>query len=330
MRVRIVRASNSSQFSQKSRPLGRAAAAVVAAVALTTAGGAAHAQVTAGALMIAGGVAGSKLASLDGQGLLGKVVARMAGDAIGEGGQASTPEKFPKPGLTSCASHFPRHAPVDLSAINLAWSVKGLCFDTFAVVYSETSKTPLLSVERLTALQLADALDEARTDQFYPEGRIRVGYRSELVDYQGSGFDRGHLSPAADQPNQGAMFQSFSLANIVPQDATNNRKVWSKVESDTRKYARRAAGNVFVFTGPLFLEQTPKTIGPGRVWVPSHLFKLVYDEVENRAWAHVLPNSADARLGAPMGYSAFVAKTGWKLLPATVRDIELTVNARAR
>ncbi|WP_217160906.1 DNA/RNA non-specific endonuclease [Thiocystis violascens] len=47
-------------------------------------------------------------------------------------------------------------------------------------------------------------------------------------------------------------------------------------------YTRRATGDVFVFTGPVFAGQ-PATLGAGRVWVPTHLFKLVYDVAENRA-----------------------------------------------
>ena len=102
---------------------------------------------------------------------------------------------------------------------------------------------------------------------------------------------------------------------MVPQDQTNNRKIWSKIESDVRKYVRRARGDVYVFSGPIF-NAPRRTIGANRVWVPSHLFKLVYDEASGRAWAYILPNAADARIGAPMDYPAFVKATGWNLLGA--------------
>lgn len=59
-----------------------------------------------------------------------------------------------------------------------------------------------------------------------------------------------------------------------------------------------------------------RTIGSNRVWVPSHLFKLVYDEASGRSWAYILPNTADARIEAPMDYQAFVKATGWNLLSA--------------
>jgi endonuclease G len=99
---------------------------------------------------------------------------------------------------------------------------------------------------------------------------------------------------------------------MVPQDPTNNRKIWSKVESDVRKFAKRAEGNVYVFTGPLF-DPGHTTIGDNKVWVPTRLFKLVYDASSQRAWAYVLPN-AEARIERPMDYDAFVKTTGLKLL----------------
>jgi endonuclease G len=169
-------------------------------------------------------------------------------------------------------------------------------------------------IERLSRRQLNDALDEQRTDEFFADPRLPGRDRAELEDYRGSGFDRGHLAPAGDQPNQTSMAQSFALSNIVPQDPENNRKAWAKIESDVRKYARRASGNVFVYSGPMFREPR-RTIGRNAVWVPSHLFKLVYDEATGRSWAYILANTANARVEAPIGYAEFVKSTGWQLLP---------------
>jgi endonuclease G len=46
----------------------------------------------------------------------------------------------------------------------------------------------------------------------------------------------------------------------------------------------------------------------------TRIFKLVYDQSTGRAWANVLPNTSDARLGKPMDYASFVKETGWELL----------------
>ena len=214
----------------------------------------------------------------------------------------------------SCAELFPTAKPINTATVPAAMKPLALCSDHFAVLYSQTSKTPLVVVERLNAAQLKDAKGEERTNQFYPDPRIPKAGRAELSDYrsQHPAMDRGHQAPAADAPNAHAMAQSFALSNMVPQDPTNNRKIWSKVEADVRKFAVRAGGDVYVFTGPLF-DAGYGTIGDNKVWVPTRLFKLVYDASSKRAWAYVLPN-AETRIQKPMDYDTFVKSTGLKLL----------------
>lgn len=191
-----------------------------------------------------------------------------------------------------------------------------LCFDSFAVMHSGESKTALYTVEKLNRARLLDARDEERTNRFYAEARLPAAHRAQLSDYAGSGFDRGHLAPAADMPDAKSMAQSFSLANMVPQAPQNNRGIWAKsVEKPTRQYAMRAGGDVYVFTGPVF-RQPVSTIGSGRVWVPSQLFKLVYDSSSGRAWAYWVDNTDDARMSKPITYQELVSRTGIQFLPA--------------
>ncbi|WP_166360285.1 DNA/RNA non-specific endonuclease [Pseudomonas akapageensis] len=222
--------------------------------------------------------------------------------------------KQKKASFDGCAELFPAARPISMASVPATMKPLALCSDNFAVLYSQTSKTPLVVVERLNAAQLQDAKGEERTNQFYPDPRIPKSGRAELSDYRGQhpAVDRGHQSPAADAPNPNAMAQSFALSNMVPQDPTNNRKIWSKVESDVRKFAKRADGNVYVFTGPLF-DPGHSTIGDNKVWVPTRLFKLVYDASSKRAWAYVLPN-AETRIERPMDYETFVKSTGLDLL----------------
>lgn len=246
-------------------------------------------------------------------GLISKIERGLMDHAPSSVGAAAVPQLPPAGTFAPCHHIFPDGLAIDPRSIEPAAKPVALCASNFAVLYSGRSKTPMVVVEKLNRKQLSEALDEKRTDEFFADPRLQRSTRAELDDYRGSGYDRGHLAPAGDQPDQMAMAQSFALSNMVPQDPTHNRKVWSKVESDVRKFARRAQGNVFVFSGPLFRGQ-PRTIGRNQVWVPSHLFKLVYDEASGRAWAYVQPNTADARVEAPMSYSSFVQQTGWQLL----------------
>ena len=194
---------------------------------------------------------------------------------------------------------------------------RALCYDAFAILHSGESKTAVYVAERLNSLSIADA-DEKRSNRFFADARLRSSERAELQDYQGSGFDRGHLAPAADMPTAQAMAQSFSLANMVPQAPEHNRGVWARsVEMATRKYAARSAGDVYVITGPVFAPSIARSpsIGPDQVRVPKYLFKLVYDQQKNKAWAHWQENDNATRGAKPISYAELVKRTGIEFLP---------------
>lgn len=219
----------------------------------------------------------------------------------------------PRAAFESCLEHFPNQQVPRMAEKPL---LRALCFDSFAVLHSGQSKTPVYTVEKLNRARLADAKDEKRTNRFYEEARLPSAHRATLDDYRGSGFDRGHMAPAADMPNPNAMAQSFSLANMVPQAPENNQGVWARrVEAATRQYVERAAGDVFVFTGPAYSGPV-KTIGAGKVWVPTHLFKLVYDAKTQRAWAYWVDNTNEARVTKPISYRELVRRVGIEFLPS--------------
>lgn len=214
----------------------------------------------------------------------------------------------------SCQALFPNRTPpvVDNADDLLA---RDLCFDAFAVLHAGTRKTPVYAVERLTPEQLEAARRVPRSNRFFAETRLPRSERATPGDYRGSGFDRGHMAAAGNMPNAPAMAQSFSLANMVPQAPRNNRGIWAKrVEADTREYVRRSGRTVYVFTGPSFPE-IPETIGNGHVWVPSALFKLVYDPETNVAWAWWVDNRDDAGIDPPISYQELVRRIGVELLP---------------
>ncbi len=191
---------------------------------------------------------------------------------------------------------------------------RALCFSGFAVLHSGKSHTPIYVAERLTKQTLIASQFIPRTNLFFDETRLPEAERATLDDYRDSDYDRGHMAAAGDMGTEESKAQSFSLANIVPQNLENNRNAWRKIEADTRKYAMRAKSDVFVITGPVF-DGTPPTIGDNQVWVPQHLFKLVYDPSTGRAWAHWQDNTADARVGKPISYEDLVKRTGVEFLP---------------
>jgi endonuclease G len=191
--------------------------------------------------------------------------------------------------------------------------LRELCYEAFAVLHSGSTKTPVFVAQRLNRQSIEDA-DEKRATRFFADARLPSSERAELEDYRRSGYSRGHMAPAGDMPTPTAMAQSFSLANMVPQDAQHNGGAWAKIEQDTRHYIRRARGDVFVITGPVFTEDAP-AIGANRVRVPTHLYKLVYDASTQRAWAHWQQNREGETVRRPISYAELVKRTGIEFLP---------------
>lgn len=234
----------------------------------------------------------------------------------GQGSAASVPRANGDVVTTSfaqCRQFFPGGKPPVLTA-GTARELRELCFSSFAILHSGASKTPVFVAERLNRQTLTQAKGLKRTDRFFAEARLPQRERAELNDYRNSSYSRGHMAPAGDMSTPEAMAQSFSLANMVPQDQRHNSGPWSKIEDDTRKYAMRAQGDVFVFTGPVF-NAAPKTIGENRVQVPDVIFKLVYDARTGRSWAHWQQNAPQQQSIRPISYAELVNRTGLHLLP---------------
>ena len=184
---------------------------------------------------------------------------------------------------------------------------RDLCFDSFAIYYSPQDKKPIYTVEKLNREQLS-APHPRRSNQFYEEARLPFSERALLSDYRGSGFDRGHNAPAGDMSNERSMAQSFSLANMMPQARQNNQGIWAKnVEEPTRAYVKRAAGDIYVFTGSI---GNRGSIGRSHITIPSHLYKLVYDSNKNTAWGYWIENTNEASMTPPISYQELVQKTG--------------------
>jgi endonuclease G len=189
----------------------------------------------------------------------------------------------------ACPVHFAGGAAPEITNPKLNPKIQVLCFEGFALLHSAVSRTPLWSAENLTPARLREAKHLKRKNAFHAEEQLPIEDRSELHDYSRSGFDRGHMSPSGDMPTATAQFESFSLANMVPQNPNNNQNLWEGIESSVR-YLTSRRSELFVITGPIF-DDTPVKRLNGRVFIPSHLFKAVYDPAREEAGAYIAPNA---------------------------------------
>ena len=140
---------------------------------------------------------------------------------------------------TACPEHFHAGRAPDVLNPRLLAGTRALCFRAFALLHSATTRTALYSAEHLTRDGLAAARGLPRDSEFHPEPALPEGERAELQDYARSGFDRGHLAPSGDMPDDDAQQESFSLANMVPQAPKLNRGIWQGIESAVRSSKAR-------------------------------------------------------------------------------------------
>lgn len=191
---------------------------------------------------------------------------------------------------TACQSEYLNGIAPDVTSVQKSAKTHELCFDNFAVMYSGVSRAPLWSAEHLTRSSLAKAKGLKRVNSFHPEDSLPASERSEFRDYSRSGYDRGHMSPNGDMPTANAQWQSFSLANMIPQAPDNNRHLWEGIESAVRTLTKKE-GELYVITGPLNIGHNVKQLN-GRVLVPTNIFKIVFDPKKNMGAAYFVKNEA--------------------------------------
>ncbi|WP_218597788.1 DNA/RNA non-specific endonuclease [Polaribacter sp. NJDZ03] len=100
-------------------------------------------------------------------------------------------------------------------------------------------------------------------------------------NYKNSGYDKGHLCPAADRRfTKAAHDETFLTSNISPQEHQFNAGVWNRLEQKVRYWAKKNDG-VFVITGGV-LENNLKTIGSEAVSVPNQFYKVILDKTNGK------------------------------------------------
>ncbi|MGJ8759674.1 MAG: DNA/RNA non-specific endonuclease [Polaribacter sp.] len=100
-------------------------------------------------------------------------------------------------------------------------------------------------------------------------------------NYKKSGYDKGHLCPAADRRfSKLAHDETFLTSNISPQEHKFNAGVWNRLEQKVRYWAKKNDG-VFVITGGV-LENNLKTIGSEAVAVPNQFYKVILDKTNGK------------------------------------------------
>lgn len=231
------------------------------------------------------------------------------------------PEVLKPAGLGDVSLFSPANLPV-LKYGNPGPIADPLVRQAYVAAYDRRLRHPAWTAEHLTLASLGrsnifvpsettESGDRTKST-FKEDASLPASFRAKLSDYMRSGYDRGHMVPAADAKfSQSAMDEIFLLSNIAPQVGEGfNRHYWAYLED----WCRRLTGSfsdVYVFTIPLYLPKqgldgkwrvSYEVIGsPPNIAVPTHFAKVVLatkpsspstpDLVEISQGAFVLPNA---------------------------------------
>lgn len=181
--------------------------------------------------------------------------------------------------------------------------------------FDARTRNPLYVLERLPGTSQHESRPKTRP-AFYEDEKLPEEYRSKFHHYFRSGYDRGHMAPAADFGGD-QYADTFVMSNISPQVRSMNCSIWAKLENWCRHVAQveyqNYKGETYVVTGPLWMpkaqESTNKfgysfpAIGASSkslVQVPSHFFKVVAVVSDNRICkfgCFIVPNEDSGELG---------------------------------
>lgn len=176
---------------------------------------------------------------------------------------------------------LPKHNPEDMV----------LHKEAFSLLYNVKTKQADWVAYELT-LDEVFGTETERSNNFKTDKEVPLGAANN-EDYKKSGYDRGHLAPAADMKfSKTAMEESFLFTNISPQSPSFNRGIWSSLEATVRYWAVINEA-VLIISGPIFNTEEYLTIGTNFIAIPAAFYKIILDyrEPEKKGIAFIIQNS---------------------------------------
>ena len=156
----------------------------------------------------------------------------------------------------------------------------------FTLLYNQQHKQASWVAYKLTQSQTNK--QHQRKNNFKADPKI-TSNTDFSNDYKSSGYDRGHLCPAADMAwSEATMSESFYYSNMSPQEPSFNRGIWKELETLVRSWAITEK-EIYIVTGPV-LTSSIGSIGTNKITIPKYYYKVIYAPSQNKMIALVLPN----------------------------------------
>ena len=159
----------------------------------------------------------------------------------------------------------------------------------YTSLFSKSKKYPVMVEWWVTKAMVSCPKPLKRKDNFKPDPLL-TEHTNLSQDYVSSGYDRGHMMPAADNLCQTQLVQdeSFYFSNMAAQTPQLNRGDWKSLETFTRDEAK-LKDSIHVWVGNV---GEIKKIG--RVSVPKYCWKVIHIKKENKWVAYLFENNTSA------------------------------------
>lgn len=169
-----------------------------------------------------------------------------------------------------------------------------MCYHSFNVVYDPVTKTPVWTAQNMykNTKVLSEFATFRRIDPNLPKGmpQATIDYGDEDMeplslaaledmDYKfGTGAEKGQ-----------SIEESLYFTNTVPVVPGFKKGIWNEIEESVRSWSKDK--EISVVTGVIFdnLEK-PAVYGPSQIWIPTRIYKAVYEPKTGRSIAFVVPN----------------------------------------
>jgi len=167
-----------------------------------------------------------------------------------------------------------------------------LVHEAYKTTYSKSFHYPVLVQWWDTKARVGCKSPLARKDQFAPDPLL-PSETNLAKDYVGSGTDRGHMCPAADNLCFGAKQQAecFYFSNMAAQYHSLNAGDWKSLETKTRLIVDNQ-DSVYVWCGSI---GSAKKIGT--TTVPTKCWKVIYVKKTKAYEAYIFDNTTDKPKG---------------------------------
>ena len=176
--------------------------------------------------------------------------------------------------LTSSAQNRRVADMLELPAYSNTKSYKVVFHKAYTTSFSPKHKIPNWVAWKLTKKHV-ETVTYKREYNYRYDPQLGRDICPDSDDYKHSGYDRGHMCPAADNRwDKVAMSECDYMSNMCPQKHELNGGKWEGLEGRCRNWAKQY-GSIYVVCGPVLPENHARKRLDSGITVPEKFYKAV-------------------------------------------------------